>query len=91
MKINEGFEINYKGVGFTLANNDSLKIFKINSNLKNLTVKMFTIINNTINTVPITFRYLNSEVKGNTFSDIFINEEKENWKILYLLNLVILL
>ena len=78
MKINEGFEINYKGVGFTLANNDSLKIFKINSNLKNLTVKMFTIINNTINTVPITFRYLNSEVKGNTFSDIFINEEKEN-------------
>ena len=78
MKINEGFEINYKGVGFTLANNESLKIFKINTNLKNFGINMFTIINKTVNTVPITYRHLNKEYKGNSFKEIFINKEIEN-------------
>ena len=34
MKIQEGFEINFKGVEFTMANNNSLQIYKVNSNLK---------------------------------------------------------
>ena len=78
MKINEGFEINYKGVGFTLSNNESLKIFNINTNLKHLGVNMFTIINETINVVPITYRHLNTEGKGSSFSEIFLNKENEN-------------
>ena len=78
MKINEGFEINFKGVGFTLANNESLKTVKINANLKNFKINMFTIINQTINVVPITYRYLINDVKESTFKEIFINKENEN-------------
>ena len=78
LKINEGFEINYKGVGFTLANNESLKIFKINTNLKHLEINMFTIINETVNVVPITYRHLSKEGKGNSFSELFINKENDD-------------
>jgi len=78
LKINEGFEINYKGVGFTLANNESLKIFKINTNLKHLGINMFTIINETVNVVPITYRHLSKEGKGNSFPELFINKENDD-------------
>ena len=78
MKITEGFEINYKGVEFTMSNNESLKIFKINTNLKTFVINMFTIINKTVNIVPITYRYLSNENKDNTFKEIFINKENDN-------------
>ena len=77
MKINEGFETNYKGLEFTLSNNESLNIFKINTNLKHFSINMFTAVNNTLNVVPITYRYLGEEDKGNSFTEIFINKENE--------------
>ena len=76
MNINEGFEISYKGVEFTMSNNDSLQIFKVNSTLNHFGMNMITVINNTINVVPITYRYLNSAAKGNSFTEIFLNEKK---------------
>ena len=78
MKINEGFELNFRGVEFTMANNDSLQILKLNSNLKHFGMNMFTSINNTNNFVPITYRYLDNKSKGNTFTEIFLNEKKDS-------------
>ena len=78
MKIQEGFEINFKGVEFTMANNNSLQIYKVNSNLKHFGMNMFTIINNTNNFVPITYRYLNTSGKSNAFTEIFLNEQENN-------------
>ena len=78
MKINEGFELNFRGVEFTMSNNTPLQILKINSNLKHFGMNMFTIVNNTINTVPITYRYLNTTSKTNKFTEIFLNNKNEN-------------
>jgi hypothetical protein len=78
MNINEGFDLNFRGVEFTMSNNNSLQILKINSNLKHFGMNMFTIVNNTINYVPITYRYLNSTSKTNKFTDIFLNNIEEN-------------
>ena len=78
MKIQDGFETNFKGVDFIMSNNNSLQIFKVNSNIKHFGINMFTTINNTNNFVPITYRYLNDSGKSNTFSEIFLNEKEEN-------------
>ena len=78
MNINEGFDLNFRGVEFTMSNNNSLQILKINSNLKHFGMNMFTIVNNTINYVPITYRYLNTTSKTNKFTEIFLNNIEEN-------------
>ena len=78
MKIEEGFEIYFRGVEFTMSNNNSLQIFKIDSILKHFGMNMFTLINNTNNFVPITYRYLNDSGKGNAFTEIFLNEKEDN-------------
>ena len=78
MKIQEGFDINFKGVEFTMANNNSLQIYKTNSNLKHFGMNMITTINKTNNYVPITYRYLNDSGKSNNFTEIFLNEKEEN-------------
>ena len=77
MKINEGFELNFRGVEFNMSNNNSLQILKLNANLNHFGMNMFTTINNTNNFVPITYRYLKSGSKSTKFTEIFLNEKEE--------------
>ena len=77
MKINESFELNFRGVEFNMSNNNSLQILKLNATLKHFGMNMFTTINNINNFVPITYRYLKTGSKSHKFTEIFLNEKEE--------------